>query len=80
MLREQKELIEELKTLIESHVADFTAFEREGRVIDANGRVFEMEMLPILENRDYDFIGVVGPDNKDMPYAYDDNSYLIFLL
>ncbi|MCW8108774.1 hypothetical protein OPS25_09735 [Alteromonas ponticola] len=80
LLNEQKALTEKLETLIKAHEADFSALEKEGRRIEVRAREFEKQVHPLLENISYDFIRIIGPENKDDPYSCNSKNIAMFNL
>ncbi len=74
LLREQEQISEELESLIKAHETDFAALEKEARVIEANAKNFEKEITPLINKIEHDFVRIVGPDNKQDPYACDNRN------
>lgn len=68
LLREQEQVAKQLEALVKAHEADVSSLEKEARVIHEKAHHFEKVIDPLLKDKEYDMVRIVGPKYSDAPY------------
>ena len=80
LLREQEQAAKELEALVKTHESDFASLEKEARIIEEKAHRFENAIAPLIKDKDYDMVRIVGPKYSDAPYRCDSDEHAMTMM